>query len=367
MISGTPNPATAHQPLIYTFTVQNNGPAAASVGFIDLLPLDLAFLRATVNATGGSCSGSRTVRCSHGPLQDGDSAVVTIAVVPLVAGAVMNRADVFLTSDEILDPNVNNNVAEDTITVKSTPVPTADLMLTMADAPDPGAVGERLTYTVTVTNNGPETATGVEVVDTLPPAVVLGAPTGNCSGNRVVVCRLGALASGASAIVPIEVIPTVAGAVTNEVFVNSGVEDNVSGNNRVSVITVVNPSALVLPLQGRQNRCTDRGCDVRLTCALGTTCTNRVTLSARIPSGRLASGASAKAARTIPFAFASATNVPPGQTMNVRLQFTKRGRQIVRQLITNGTRRLNGRIDITRSFAAGVSSVPATVRLRSKR
>ena len=39
------------------------------------------------------------------------------------------------------------------------------------DSPDPLLLGNYLTYTITVSNSGPATATGLVVVDTLPPAV----------------------------------------------------------------------------------------------------------------------------------------------------------------------------------------------------
>ena len=44
----------------------------------------------------------------------------------------------------------------------------ADLTVSKVDSPDPVVVGKRLTYTITVTNLGPDTATGVALTDDLP-------------------------------------------------------------------------------------------------------------------------------------------------------------------------------------------------------
>jgi uncharacterized repeat protein (TIGR01451 family) len=49
--------------------------------------------------------------------------------------------------------------------------PSADLTITKSDNPDPVQVGDNLTYTITVSNAGPDTAEEVIVTDTLPAGV----------------------------------------------------------------------------------------------------------------------------------------------------------------------------------------------------
>jgi uncharacterized repeat protein (TIGR01451 family) len=44
----------------------------------------------------------------------------------------------------------------------------SDLAVSINDSPDPLGVGNDLTYSVTVTNNGPEPASAVTLTDTLP-------------------------------------------------------------------------------------------------------------------------------------------------------------------------------------------------------
>jgi uncharacterized repeat protein (TIGR01451 family) len=107
------------------------------------------------------------------------------------------------------------NPGNDLSTVATTVLPIrpirADLAVTQTDTPDPGAVADPLVYTLTTTNHGPSTATGVQVTDNLSPGVALAGPEipsqGTCEGPGPVVCHLGTFASGASATVTINVLP----------------------------------------------------------------------------------------------------------------------------------------------------------------
>src|SRR5262245_52683239 len=67
------------------------------------------------------------------------------------------------------------------------PSPMADLSLTSTAAPDYATVGENLTYAISVANNGPEPATGVTLIDTLPSGVNFLAATGGVTpaGNTL--------------------------------------------------------------------------------------------------------------------------------------------------------------------------------------
>src|SRR5207247_11469347 len=49
--------------------------------------------------------------------------------------------------------------------------PQADLSIVKTDSPDPVQSGQELTYTLTVTNNGPDVATDTVVTDSLPSRV----------------------------------------------------------------------------------------------------------------------------------------------------------------------------------------------------
>jgi M6 family metalloprotease-like protein/uncharacterized repeat protein (TIGR01451 family) len=117
----------------------------------------------------------------------------------------------------------------------------ADLALTKVDSPDPVAVASPLTYTITVTNNGPNTATGVTLTDTLPENVsFVSAVPNTCSTvNRTVTCNLGSLAKKAKATVKIVVIPLVEGTLENTASVTGAGADTNASNNSVTIMTTV--------------------------------------------------------------------------------------------------------------------------------
>lgn len=120
------------------------------------------------------------------------------------------------------------------------PSPVADLSLTKAVRGETQAV-----YTLTVRNNGPRTAVGVTVSDTLPAVVsflAANASQGACAGTRTVVCALGDLANGTAATVSISVRGLRAERITNTASVSTSTRDPVLANN-----TATASSTLVLP------------------------------------------------------------------------------------------------------------------------
>jgi uncharacterized repeat protein (TIGR01451 family) len=122
----------------------------------------------------------------------------------------------------------------------------ADLSASKTDTPDPAHVGQPLTYTIPVTNNGPDSATGVTLTDALPKNTGNGSVTttkGTCtiSKKMVVACSLGTLASGETATVTITIKPTKKGTITNTVSVSatSPTDPNMANNTATQSTTVL--------------------------------------------------------------------------------------------------------------------------------
>ncbi len=122
----------------------------------------------------------------------------------------------------------------------------ADLSVTGTAAPEPATVEQALTYTITVTNAGPDAGSDVTLTNVLPAGVTLvsASPSqGACNGDATIECALGALASGATATVTIVVTPTQVGPAAVEASVAGADIDPDATNNSATVSATVNPAA----------------------------------------------------------------------------------------------------------------------------
>jgi uncharacterized repeat protein (TIGR01451 family) len=122
-------------------------------------------------------------------------------------------------------------------------VPSADLTVTATADSTAGTVSEALTYTISLSSNGPDNATGVVVTNDLPDGVTLAsvaASQGGCFGTYTIVCNIGTIANGASATVTISVIPTQPGTITNNFKVEANETDPELSNNIATVSTTTN-------------------------------------------------------------------------------------------------------------------------------
>ena len=163
----------------------------------------------------------------------------------------------FLATDSLADPNVFtvhlvNAVAANgpshTAPVNGAVVnwatQLADLEITKQDSADPIPVNGALTYTLGVTNHGPDTAVDVQVVDTLPAAVSFVSASAGCNeASGIVTCSLGDLVSGASAGATIAVQPTASGILQNTASTFSSTADQSLANNVATELTTVTPAA----------------------------------------------------------------------------------------------------------------------------
>jgi uncharacterized repeat protein (TIGR01451 family) len=135
--------------------------------------------------------------------------------------------------------------------VAVSPLAGADLSITKSGSPNPVTSGQRLTYTITVSNGGPQNATGVTVSDPLPASTHFNSASstqGTCTRSTTttpepkdgtVTCSLGGLANGATATVTIVVTPTTLGTLTNTASVTGDQADPTPADNSATATTTV--------------------------------------------------------------------------------------------------------------------------------
>jgi uncharacterized repeat protein (TIGR01451 family) len=147
----------------YTLTAKNSGTAATSgtVNVVDTLPTGLT--ATAISGTGWTCTLA-TLTCTRSDVLAASASypviILTISVSANAASSVTNSATVS-GGGEI---NTANNGATDPTTVTAL----ADLRLSKTATPANPSVGGAFNYTITVTNDGPSTATNVQVTDRLP-------------------------------------------------------------------------------------------------------------------------------------------------------------------------------------------------------
>ncbi len=115
-----------------------------------------------------------------------------------------------------------------------------------------GAVplGQNVTYTISVTNNGPTTATTVSLTDTLAAGLVLVSATpsqGTCGGSAPITCPLGTLAGGATATVTVIASAAATGSYANTAAVTAAQPDFNTGNNSYTAVAVVQTNSCAAP------------------------------------------------------------------------------------------------------------------------
>jgi uncharacterized repeat protein (TIGR01451 family) len=219
----------------YTITIRNTGPSPApGVGATLILPSGVTF----TSANGAKCSASGpVVTCAlTGTLDAGSSALITVkvAVGPAVLGAVTSTVTVTTSAN---DPNPTNDTASETTTV----VASADLKVAMTHKGWFRA-GTQGSYSLTISNGGPSTATDVVVTITLPAGMTFVSAGSTCSAlGAVVTCTLGTLAPGAtvSLTLIVAVASGISGTFTPVATVTSPTPDPNSANNSVSSPTTV--------------------------------------------------------------------------------------------------------------------------------
>ncbi len=120
----------------------------------------------------------------------------------------------------------------------------ADLAITQTVSPVPATVGKPMTYTLTITNAGPQPAYNVTLTDALPSTVSFSSASAGCTyANGNVLGTFSSLPSGGATNVTITVTPTAGGTMANTATVAAVTPDPNSANNTTTTVTAANANA----------------------------------------------------------------------------------------------------------------------------
>ena len=210
----------------FTVGVTNGGPdTAQAVVVADLLPAGLTFVSATPS-TGSYNSGTGV--WTVGNLANGASASLSLVATVTTHTLLTNTATVSATT---YDPTGANNSASATVNV-----PDANLSVAKSVSNATPAVGSNVTFTVTVSNGGPNAASAVSVADLLPAGLtfVSATPSTGSYNSGTGVWTVGNLANGASASLSLVATVTTHTSITNTATVFTSTFDPISGNDSAS-------------------------------------------------------------------------------------------------------------------------------------
>ncbi|HEX7446367.1 MAG TPA: DUF4214 domain-containing protein, partial [Pirellulales bacterium] len=229
-----PSTATVGASFAYTITVTNHGNSAASnVVISDLLPSGVTFVSANDNQGGGITETGSQFTDTIGSLAAGATDTITLTVTPTAAGTITNTASVQVTG------NTSGQTQSSVTTTVSNGGQGAANVSVNKSGPSTGTVGQALTYTIVITNNGNATASNVSFTDNLPASLGNVSVTDSLGGTITVngnslTETIGALGAGASDTITVTATPTQAGTIVNTAVVTVPGGNNGQGSSSVT-------------------------------------------------------------------------------------------------------------------------------------
>jgi len=250
----SPDPVSAGGNITYTINVANNGPSdAASVTLSDTVPANTTFVSFSAPAgwtpSTPAVGGTGTVTATKASLASAGTAPFTLVVkVSNSANGSTVITDTATISATTTDPTPGNNSATATTNVNGQ----ADVSVTNSGTPTPNVfAGNNITYSITVSNAGPDPALNVQLTDAAPANTTFVSMTQNtgpsftCTPNTAN-CSISSLASGASAnfsfVVKVNSNTAKNTTITDTATITSPT-DTTAGNNTAQVTTNVDTQA----------------------------------------------------------------------------------------------------------------------------
>ncbi len=209
------------QTLGYAITITNT-----SEGITDTINLSL----------GSSNWFSNLDTTSVGPIPSGGVGVALL-VVRIPDSVLPGQQDQVVVS--AISQGDPSKTASTTITSTAL-TPIADLQIQKTVSSDPAWAGQPLTYTLTITNQGPTTAPNVVMIDILSTKAFYLSDDGGCEILEVaLVCQLGSMTLDRTRTIQVVVAPMQTGTLVNQAVVTSEAQDLNMADNFASIIGLV--------------------------------------------------------------------------------------------------------------------------------
>ena len=171
--AASPVPVIAGNNITYTQVVTNAGPSTAiAASFTESTPPNTTFVQLTPVPTGWSCTlptagTAGTITCTDPSFATGTASFPVVVKVTTGTASGTAISDTATIGSSTSDPNSGNNAATASDVVAT--ATQADLVTTNIASPTSVAAGSNVTYTQSVTNNGPAAATSVSFTQSTPP------------------------------------------------------------------------------------------------------------------------------------------------------------------------------------------------------
>jgi uncharacterized repeat protein (TIGR01451 family) len=249
--SAAPDPVAPGGTLTLTQSLTNNGPqAATNATLTQTTPSGTTFQSISAPA-GWTCTdpgsgGTGTIACSKASMTSGETASFTVLLN--VTGSSGSIGSQVTGDSDTYDPDPSDNAAGAGSTIVA--VDAADLWVTKSTTATNAPVGSTFSYTIVLTNNGPDAATSITLTDVLissltfqsitePAGFDCATPAVGSSGT--ITCTGSTLANGASATftLTVQVAQGATGTLTNSASAVAAEDDGNAGNSSGSAAGVV--------------------------------------------------------------------------------------------------------------------------------
>jgi uncharacterized repeat protein (TIGR01451 family) len=246
--AGAPNPVAAGGTITYTQVVTNTGPSNCStVAWSSAVPANTTFTSYSGAAPGWTCV-SFAAGCTNPSFAPGTVSTFTVVVTVnpgTAAGTIIGDTAGVTTTTH--DTNPTNNSA--TVNIAVAAAGQADLSVTNSASPNPVTAGGNITYTQTVTNAGPATASTVSFTETLPANTTAQSLTGpggwtcTLATLKCTIASLGLATANFTFVVTTNANIASGSTITQTDSVSSATSDPNPSNNSASVGVLVADSA----------------------------------------------------------------------------------------------------------------------------